>query len=199
MRHRSSVSNQFLNIVQVIEQCGDDLGGSPLIRDLVCKNLGYSTTTTVVARKIEITKKVKDYTLATAFIYGSDPDRYGSIVRGLKNASLAGRDEWPTNVTEAYNYHSKWEGEEIGTTKTRDYEGVAFGIDGETAKPKGPQPWYAKMTCKNCNKKGHIAALCDNNDKTAEANVQDAEAKEGHEDWRPNPQELGAIGQPVHC
>ena len=174
---------KFLNIVQVIDQCGDDLGESPLIRELVCKNLGYSPATTTAAKKIEITKKVKEYTLATAFIYGSDPERYGNMVRGLKNASLAGRDEWPKNVTEAYNYLSKWEGDEVASTKTRDYEGVAFGIDGETAsKPRGPQPWHAKMTCKNCNKKGHIAALCEDNNKVADANVQDAEVKEVHED-----------------
>ena len=103
------------------------------------------------------------------------------MARGLTNASLAGRDEWPKNVTEAYNYLPKWEGDDIGATKTRDYEGVVFGIDGETAKPSGLQPWHAKMTCRNWNKKGHIASLCENV-KAAETNVQDGEVKEVHED-----------------
>ena len=99
------------------------------------------------------------------------------MVPGLKNASLAGQDEWPKNVTEAYNYLFKWEGDDIGGAKTRDYEGVAFGIDGETAKPSGPQPWHTKMTCRNCNRKGHIAFWCENA-KAADTNVQDGEVLE---------------------
>ena len=99
------------------------------------------------------------------------------MVPGLKNTSLAGQDEWPKNVTEAYNYLFKWEGDDIGGAKTRDYEGVAFGIDGETAKPSGPQPWHTKMTCRNCNRKGHIAFWCENA-KAADTNVQDGEVLE---------------------
>ena len=135
---------KFLNIVQVIDQCGDDLRESLLIRETVCKNPSYSPRTTNAAQKLEITKKVEDYTLATSFIYGSDPERYGNMVRGLLNASLPGRDKWPKNITEAYNYISKWEGDKISKAKTRDYEGVTFGIDSEAAKPRGPQSWHAK-------------------------------------------------------
>ena len=101
------------------------------------------------------------------------------MVQGLKNACLAGRNEWPKNVvTKAYNYLSKWEGD--GTVlgaKPRDYEGVTFEIDGETAKSSGPQPWHAKMTCRDCNKKGHIASLCESSE-VANSNVQDGELHE---------------------
>jgi hypothetical protein len=48
------------------------------------------------------------------------------MIRGLKNASLAGRDEWPKTVTEAYNYLSKWEGDDSSARVARDFEGVAF-------------------------------------------------------------------------
>jgi hypothetical protein len=34
------------------------------------------------------------------------------------------------------------------------------------------------MTCRNCNKVGHVAAFCENNKKTATANTQDAEVHE---------------------
>jgi hypothetical protein len=49
----------------------------------------------------EITKKVRDYTIGTAMILGADPDRYISMIRGLKHASLAGRDKLPKTVTES--------------------------------------------------------------------------------------------------
>jgi hypothetical protein len=34
------------------------------------------------------------------------------MIRGLKNESLAGRDEWPNTVPESYNYLSKREGDD---------------------------------------------------------------------------------------
>ena len=161
--------------MQVIEQCGADIGEDPLTRKALCKVLGYRLNTRVAAQKAEITKIGTEYTLMTVFIYGSDPERYRHMVRGLKSASLAGRDEWPKNVSEVYNYLSKWEGDDIRGARPRDYEGVAFGIDGETAKPGGPQPWHANMTCRICNKKGHITSMYENAKQEANVNAQESE------------------------
>jgi hypothetical protein len=138
---------------------------------MVCKDLGFSTNTTVSSELTEITKKVRDYTLGAALILGADTERYSSMIRGLKKASLAGRDEWPKNVTEAYNYLSKWEGDDSNTRGSRYYEGVAF--TNNAIPSTEPQAWHAKMTCRNCNKVGHIASFCENNKKTATANTQD--------------------------
>ena len=113
--------------------------------------------------------------MATALIFGADPEGYGNMmVRGLKNVSLAGQDEWPKNVTKVYNnYLSKGEEDDIGGARPHDYEEVAFGIDGKTTKLSGPQPWHAKIACRNCNKKGHIASFLCENAKVANTNVRD--------------------------
>jgi hypothetical protein len=143
----------------------------------VCKHLGFSTGTVSATEKVEITKTVRDYTLGAALLLGADPERYSSMIRGLKNASLAGRDKWPKNVKEAYNYLSKWEGDDSSARASRDFEGVAF-----TNNNREPEPWHAKMTCRNCKKIGHIANFCENemvsNEKVSTANVQDAEVHE---------------------
>ena len=168
---------KFMNTVQVIEQCGASLGEDPLIRAMVCKNLKLQANTTSPSEIAEISKTVRDYyTLGAALILGADPERYSSMIKGLKHASLAGRDEWPKSVTEAYNYLSKWESDEPGGRLERDYEGSSFLNDHEKEpkKEKGPQPWHEKMTCRKCLKKGHIAAFC-GDDKTAETNVQDGQ------------------------
>jgi hypothetical protein len=166
---------RFLNTVQVIEQCGASLGEDPMTRVMVCKALGYVSNTTIATEIAEITKTVRDYTLGAALILGADPGRYSGMIRGLKNASLAGRDEWPKNVTEAYNYLSKWEGDVPSGHNERDYEGSSFlnDDDKEPKKeyPKEPQEWHLNMTCRKCLKKGHIGAFCDNK-KTADTNVQ---------------------------
>jgi hypothetical protein len=131
----------------------------------------------------EITKKVREYTLGTAMILGTDPDRYSSMIRGLKNASLVGRDEWPKTVTEAYNYLSKCEGDDSSARMARDFEGVAF--TNNTREPqldkREPQAWHAKMTCRKCLKVEHIATFCENA-KVSHTNVQDGETQVTKED-----------------
>jgi hypothetical protein len=103
---------KFMTTVQVIEKCGASLGEDPLTRTIVCKHLGFRASTTIATKVAEITKKVREYSLGTAMILGDDPDHCSSMIRCLKNASLAGRYECPKIVTEAYNYLSKWEGDE---------------------------------------------------------------------------------------
>ncbi len=174
---------RFMNTVQVIEQCGASLGEDPLTRTMVCKDLNYQTNTSVATEKAEISKNVRDYTLGAALILGADPARYSGMIRELKNASLSGRDEWPKNITEAYNYLSKWEGDEPSTGQyERDYEGTSFLTDQEKEKepkkdyPKVVQPWHLNATCRNCLKKGHISAFCPDTKKSASTNVQDGQA-----------------------
>ena len=50
---------KFLNTIQVIEQCGASLGEDPLIRLMVCKDLGFQPTKTTATKMAEITKKVR--------------------------------------------------------------------------------------------------------------------------------------------
>jgi hypothetical protein len=170
---------KFMNTVQVIEQCGASLGEDPMIRAMVCKDLSYAANTTNTIEIGKISKTVRDYTLGAALILGADPDRYSSMIRGLKNASLAGRDEWPKNVTEAYNYLSKWEGDEHNGRHERDYEGNSFlndqDKDHKKEYPTGPQPWHVSMTCRKCLQKGHIARFCEEGKKEADTNVQDGQ------------------------
>jgi hypothetical protein len=171
---------KFLNTVSVIGQCGASLGEDPMTRTMVCRDLNYRMNTTVATEIAQITKTVRDYTLGTALILGANPNRYSSMIRGLKNASLAGRDEWPKNVTEEYNYLSKWEGDEPSVCATQDYEGTSFVNDHDKdhkARDKEPQSWHVKMACRNCNQKGHIASFCPDS-KRASTNDQDGEVHE---------------------
>jgi hypothetical protein len=165
-----------MNTVQVIKQCGTYLGEDPLPRTFVCKHLGFRANTAIATEVTKITKKVRDYTLGTAMSLGDEPDRYSSMIVGLKHASLAGRDEWPKTVTESYNYLSKWEGDDTSDRLARDSEGVAFANDTREPQPdtREPQAWHAKKTCRKCKKVGHITTFCEN-EKVSDTNVQDGE------------------------
>jgi hypothetical protein len=62
---------KFKNTVSVIEQCGASLGEDPMTRTMVCKDLNYSTGTTVATEIAEITKTVRDPW--HSFNFGSRP------------------------------------------------------------------------------------------------------------------------------
>jgi hypothetical protein len=144
---------------------------------MACKDLGYNTDTTSALEIAEITKTVRDHTLGAALILGADSERCSSMIRGLKHASLAGRDEWPKNVTEACNYLSKWEGDEPTGRAPREYQETSFLNDHSKdtkTRDTEPQDWHVKMTCRNCNTTGHIASFCPDA-KLANTNVQDGE------------------------
>jgi hypothetical protein len=83
---------KFMNTVQVIEQCGASLGEDPMTRAMACKDLDYNTDTTSALEMAEITKTIRDHTLGAALILGADSERHSSMICGLKNASLVGRD-----------------------------------------------------------------------------------------------------------
>jgi hypothetical protein len=144
--------------------------------DYCVQHLGFRANTTIAAEVEEITKKVREYTLSTAMILGADPDLYSSMIRGLNNASLVGRDECPNTITEAYNYLSKWEDDDPSARVARDFEGVAFTYDTREPQPdrREPQDWHAKMACRKCQKVGHITTFCEN-EKVSNTNVQDGD------------------------
>ena len=181
-----------MNAFQAIEQRGALSGEDPMTRTTVCETLGRSSLTADINELLDVTKTVRDCTPGVALILGADPERHAGMIRGLKSASLAGRDEWPKNVIEARNCLSKWEGDEPSNRHGRDCEGSSFvsDQDKERREPKercksGPQPHHANMTRRNRLKKGHIlAALCPDKNKTksseqtADTNVQEGQVDE---------------------
>jgi hypothetical protein len=84
-------------------------------------------------------------------------------------------------VTEAYNYLSKWEGDEPTGRTPCEYQETSFLKDhSKDIKTRDiePQDWHVKMTCRNCNTKGRIASFCPDA-KLAYTNVQDGEIHAG--------------------
>jgi hypothetical protein len=142
----------------------------------VCKQLGFRANATIATEVTEITKKEREHTLGTAMILGADPDLYSSTIRGLNNASLAGRDEWLKTITETYNYLSRWEGDYPSARVARDFEGVAFTNDTKDKQSdrREPQAWHAQMICRNFQKAGHMVTFCEN-EKVSITKVQDVE------------------------
>jgi hypothetical protein len=172
---------RFLNTVKVIDQCGASLGEDPMTRAMVCEKLQLLTDSTNSAELLEITKAARDYKLAMGLLLNSDPKRYNAMLIRLKNNFMAGQNLYPTNLTEAYGFLTKWEAEDNSKAphNPRHYEETTFATDGDEIRQV--EPWHSGMTCHKCQKKGHLAYFCPKKKKNADTNVQTSTVDENEE------------------
>lgn len=161
----SEYYTRFKNQVTVIEQCGASIGSDPLIRKLVCKDFSINEATTDTTELTTIQKETREYTLAVALILGADMNRYGNMITDYKNAHLAGRDEWPKNLVEAYSRLSKWESNTQQQAIAKHTEGLSFATDdGKDHYVREPKPWHKNKICRLCGIKGHVGPFCEATD-----------------------------------
>ncbi|KAI2493285.1 Reverse transcriptase (RNA-dependent DNA polymerase) [Fragilaria crotonensis] len=99
-------------------------------------------------------------TLAIALITGSDPSRYGTLVAHLSNQYAMGRDEYPSNVTAAYNLLVNYRTPEnttrprqqqaapnaTGTTRSDTGSGMTFAQQGSVAGNNGLTRWHRMLS-----------------------------------------------------
>ncbi|KAI2509415.1 Reverse transcriptase (RNA-dependent DNA polymerase) [Fragilaria crotonensis] len=111
-------------------------------------------------------------TLAIALITGSDPSRYGTLVAHLSNQYAMGRDEYPSNVTAAYNLLVNYRTPEnttrprqqqaapnaTGTTRSDTGSGMTFAQQGSVAGNNGLT--HDGIECYQCHSVGHYASNC---------------------------------------
>ena len=58
--------------------------------------------------KITNSNNAKEAYMATAYLLGADQSRYGRLIKSLENDYLQGKNNYPKNMTEAYNLLINW-------------------------------------------------------------------------------------------
>jgi len=161
------------NNVQVLDQCGGDIGLDTGVWKMTCLEQGMSNTTTDSDELKKVQTLVKDRMLATGFILGADRFRHGSMIRNFENAFTTGRNEWPKTLVDACRTLSNWKRENTGSVQLES-EGVSFGTDGAT---EGAGKDCSNALCWRCRKQGHLKRDCAEPDPDSgaegNANVQD--------------------------
>jgi Zinc knuckle len=113
----------------------------------------------------------RERTLATAFIQGADPTRYGALITGLSNDYAMGTDKYPTTVTAAFSMleyykvpiNQKERPAGNATQKTISPESSAVTFAQKTAAkvtPGSDGVTHEGITCYSCQSTGHYASVC---------------------------------------
>ena len=125
---------KFNNMVDVIEHCGEKIGGEPGPISSVLTDLGYDHNNFNPAEFMEAYEIVKEEHLALCFLYGADRTRYGDLMRSFENSYIEGTDRYPKTLNDAYNILVKYKMDPKSMNRMLDEidsNGVAFIQDGE--------------------------------------------------------------------
>jgi hypothetical protein len=171
---------RFRNSVEVIKHCGGSIGMDPGLVDEVLK-MAIPTALTRDTASAEQIRSAEQYTreryLACALLMGSDPHRYGKLIKDLENNFTQGRDNYPKNLVDAYNLLVHWKQDPrnlmrvLGTSN----DGAAFANVGDDKEESGNNrqpPDKSRITCWKCKKKGHYASSCPGANQNQESGTQ---------------------------
>jgi hypothetical protein len=157
---------QFRNHVNVLEAVGATIG----------PHAGVLASITQGTREPNVVDRAvaREQSMAVAFINKVDRTRYGKLLEDLQNNYLMGQNNYPTNLTEAYNLVVNWRQDPRNMVHygAGPNDGVVFAHhtegdeedDGEVILANNGasnvKPNKNHITCFNCNKRGHYHTQC---------------------------------------
>ena len=106
-------------------------------------------------------QSVEDKLAATYFITFADQSRYQGLWESLSNATLLGRDDYPLNITAAYDLLSHYRGARRGNNHDGPVH-VSFAQINETLPPLADTngETLPDISCWKCMRLGHLSRHC---------------------------------------
>jgi hypothetical protein len=149
---------KFQTNVAVVEQFGGNIGRNTGAVRAELESAGFTDQTTAgVDDKLAATQRAKYKYLAVAFLCSADKARYTMLLKDLDSAYLYGTNNYPVNVTLAYNLLVHFKNHMKPAARIfNDSEGVSFANveKGPERRPKYV-PDVTRVKCYACNKLGH--------------------------------------------
>ena len=110
------------------------------------------------------TKDIEEKLCATYFITFADPGRFGGLWENLSNSTLLGRDDYPANITAAYDLLCHYRGGKRQNTHDTPVN-VSFAQIRQAGDNLPPVPGsngelIPDMTCWKCLRLGHLSRHC---------------------------------------
>ena len=163
---------KFRNTIEVIEHFGRTIGEDRalMIEELKAAGRDASDASSKDIKTAIDTAKRKAH--AMAFLKRADKGRYGLLITELENQFTRGTDQYPTNITEAYNllvnYKKPATSRERHQRTPRDEHrrGHVGDRNTDTQQDKltfvqrEAEPPIEDIVCYNCQRKGHYASTC---------------------------------------
>lgn len=151
---------RFTAVAEVLDHIEADLSGytKGLANKILKKEHNVDRKDANEAQIEAAQKTAKNRFLAGMFLDGADPLRYRAVLEDLRNQYLKGKNEYPENVTAAFNMLQNWSAK----TKTKEEEpyndGVNFAQGSEP--PSNQHEYHSNDLCYRCGDPGHHAKDC---------------------------------------
>jgi hypothetical protein len=148
---KDMTNNKFLELFQthvaVVEQFGGEICRDPIVLEKELETMGVEANVATEKELRNARKIGKDKYLAMALIQGADRGRYSHLMDDLKNQFTMGHNNYPRNITAAYNlllnYRITRQPQQL-TRVINDSESVSFATV--------ERPDVATITCYRCHK-----------------------------------------------
>jgi hypothetical protein len=170
---------QFRNNLNVLDAVGATIG----------PHAGILASYTGGEREANVVDKAaaREQSIAVAFLNKVDKTRYGRMLEDLKNSYLLGQNNYPTNLTDAYNLVVNWQQDPQNRVHfgAGPNDGVVFAHntegnddeEGEVALANHGKSNKNHITCFKCNKRGHYHTQCPEKDDGAADGAQKEKEK----------------------
>jgi hypothetical protein len=151
----------FQTHVAIVEQFGGEVSRGPVIVIRELEFMGVAQMSTTDPHILEARKVGKEKYLAVALIRAADTSRYSRIMDDLVDQFTMGHNNYPINVTSAYNLLINYRVTKQSTARIiNESEGVAFATVDVTKEKRD----LLKIRCFRCQKRGHFATQCPDNE-----------------------------------
>ena len=155
----SDYLTKFKSMLEVINHYGGYFGNDPALVRAEMKREGMNVTRKSYPGNIEydgMVDNAKERASALAFIKRADPARYGKLLIELANNFTRGNDQYPADMTIAYNLLINFKTENT-TKQTHPKYGTISDSDDDDLSFLNFQ---SDIKCFNCNEIGHISRNC---------------------------------------
>jgi hypothetical protein len=160
---------EYQGLVQVLEHYGSALGAEGPYQDAVKDDVMAETGPTDEEYKKRTVIAAKKKSVAIGFLKRADRKRYGGLWSNLENLYTRGKDQYPTDLTGAYNLLLNYKaplpqtyGRRDGHHVSREEEevsGITF-LQNSAPIPGTDGALHELIKCYNCQNQGHYASAC---------------------------------------
>ena len=148
---------QFKNQTDVLDHIGAGIGDDDAITKQVLRSQGINIDDVTEAQEEAAEIQGIEWYLALTFLMGSDRSRFGCLLEKLENDFMAGHDNYPKTLTDAYNMLLEWKDDPQLLMQMAGSDGISFtttttetnkeqNIEAEGAHPKETETTHTNTT-----------------------------------------------------